>query len=101
MPVDRLSLPDASAVRALSTRGDLDGLGWFASASDIEPLPAPRPCHGGPGGARGDQRGAHTAGAPLKSGFQTSQRSCASMINFSYPASRPMKSDPTRHFGTS
>jgi Beta-lactamase enzyme family len=33
--VDRRPLPGASAVRALSTRSDMDGLGWFASASDI------------------------------------------------------------------
>jgi hypothetical protein len=33
--VDRLPLPDVAAMRELSTRGDLRGLGWLASASDI------------------------------------------------------------------
>jgi Beta-lactamase enzyme family len=33
--VDRLPLPDVAAMKALSTRGDMRGLGWFASASDI------------------------------------------------------------------
>jgi hypothetical protein len=32
--VDRPPLPDVAAMRELSTRGDMDGLGWFASASD-------------------------------------------------------------------
>src|SRR4029453_6785792 len=27
--VDRLPLPDGTAMRALSTRGDMDSLGWF------------------------------------------------------------------------
>jgi hypothetical protein len=33
--VDRLHLPDVAAMKALSTRGDMRGLGWLASASDI------------------------------------------------------------------
>jgi Beta-lactamase enzyme family len=33
--VDRLPLPDAADVEALSTRGNVVGLGWLASASDI------------------------------------------------------------------
>jgi hypothetical protein len=33
--VDRLPLPDVAAMRALSTRGEIGSLGWFASASDI------------------------------------------------------------------
>jgi hypothetical protein len=33
--VDRLPLPDIAAMRALITRGEMGGLGWLASASDI------------------------------------------------------------------
>lgn len=33
--VDRLPLPDVAAMRELGTRGDVRGLGWLASASDI------------------------------------------------------------------
>jgi hypothetical protein len=33
--IDRLPLPDATAMRALSTRGDTNSPGWVASASDI------------------------------------------------------------------
>lgn len=33
--VDRLTLPDVAAMRALSTRGDMASLGWVASANDI------------------------------------------------------------------
>ncbi len=33
--VDRLPLPDVAAMTELGTRGDVRGLGWLASASDI------------------------------------------------------------------
>jgi Beta-lactamase enzyme family/ORF 12 gene product N-terminal len=77
---------------------DPDGADLCRDRVRPKPRPAPRPCHGGPRNARGDEGGVHTSGAALKSGFQTSQRSCASV---SHPASRPMKSRLTRHFGTS
>jgi beta-lactamase class A len=49
--VDRIPLPDVAAMRALSTRGEVGSLGWFASATTSAvptppwpPSPADRAC---------------------------------------------------------